>query len=1119
MAKKPTLSDITNVYTSAPTTNSNNSLIEQAFENTVSRDGSGPNQMEADLDLNHHNLLNVDVLKATDIEVGAYGSVSDIVGRVEAAASNAEESADRAHEDREAVAVDLSTVQDIAGSIESRVEDAMDTVAPPLIKELVEPAVEGAIEEQAPALVTAEINAQVPGIVTPAAEQAVGSALNTQIAPVAQQVSDDAGRAELARDAAEGYAAAVPAQVARIETKWRRREFVETGTFENGIGDWVANPSNRMTLSNEAGNLILTGTPGETAFTQLMEGTALKTISAQEYTATISGVADAAVEFRFQVYSGTGSGSVVYTGPWNTFEPNAPETFVERIPVGGLANINVRTQWRNYAGARIEIDLISGEDTTPEAAYLDLKRGVVDLSGMKEAVAGGAAANQSIAAGNSALIQAALTESYNTGRTVKIGKGSWPMTRVRLPDHGGFTIEMEPGAVLKPVAPETSGFFRQSGWYGNSLYMPNVRTYGLRIEPFLDGDGNPMAGNPLVARIKNSPDLHGWHFVYHADQAFVITPGNCQIHSPYIYTEDVDGGSGGARLNGGYDSVVIGLHGRSGDDGMMLLGGAPGIYRCGFRGARLSGARARLVWVSAHQGGAWGDVVDCFATDIVGTDGGESIIGINSTSDTRKVKNFRFSGQVDHSYVEKDGLTNITAARPGQGIAILGNTENVHLDITSRSPDRLQTVLVTQGQIADGPIQRPKNTTINLRGSLGDHVPGEFGAERPNYSDSYGHVVRVHGADGVRVNFEGFSAGGNRYGVTATQSTGVYVTGDLSLADADKPAIWAPDSVADVEVQKLYGFGFNGPQPDFYPDPVTPHNRGLRVSGLSVSAGVMSLLGQLTASTARFDDTIGGGDRHLGWAPVQGLAVEAMPTEGNYIAGTGVALRNPILSGSSVVSGYRRLTTGAAHVLGTDWAAEVSNLVMGGPVNTAAPEITGTAERGQVLTCSTGTWSSGTSITYAYQWRRVVGGGSTPISGATASTYTLTETDDGAMIGCVVTATDALMSATATASAVGPVLGAPKVATPAGISGDAVVGAVLTGTPAVYQGVEPFHVLHRWLRNGTLISGETSTSYTLVEADIGATIQYRTQCRNDLLETGAYVTSVSDPIGPVEPAP
>ena len=59
MAKAPVLSNVLNVSTSAPTINSNNNLIQQALENTLSRDGSTPNQMEADIDLNGHDLLNV----------------------------------------------------------------------------------------------------------------------------------------------------------------------------------------------------------------------------------------------------------------------------------------------------------------------------------------------------------------------------------------------------------------------------------------------------------------------------------------------------------------------------------------------------------------------------------------------------------------------------------------------------------------------------------------------------------------------------------------------------------------------------------------------------------------------------------------------------------------------------------------------------------------------------------------------------------------------------------------------------------------------------------------------------------------------------------------------------
>lgn len=42
MAKRPTLSDITNIETAAPIINANNDRIELAFDNTLSRDGSTP---------------------------------------------------------------------------------------------------------------------------------------------------------------------------------------------------------------------------------------------------------------------------------------------------------------------------------------------------------------------------------------------------------------------------------------------------------------------------------------------------------------------------------------------------------------------------------------------------------------------------------------------------------------------------------------------------------------------------------------------------------------------------------------------------------------------------------------------------------------------------------------------------------------------------------------------------------------------------------------------------------------------------------------------------------------------------------------------------------------------
>lgn len=51
--------------TAASTINSNTATIETAFDNTISRDGSGPNQMHANLDLNSNNIINLPAATAT----------------------------------------------------------------------------------------------------------------------------------------------------------------------------------------------------------------------------------------------------------------------------------------------------------------------------------------------------------------------------------------------------------------------------------------------------------------------------------------------------------------------------------------------------------------------------------------------------------------------------------------------------------------------------------------------------------------------------------------------------------------------------------------------------------------------------------------------------------------------------------------------------------------------------------------------------------------------------------------------------------------------------------------------------------------------------------------------
>jgi hypothetical protein len=56
---KLTLTDITSGHGSADLHNANNTLLEAALENTLSRDGTTPNTMSADLDMNGNNILNV----------------------------------------------------------------------------------------------------------------------------------------------------------------------------------------------------------------------------------------------------------------------------------------------------------------------------------------------------------------------------------------------------------------------------------------------------------------------------------------------------------------------------------------------------------------------------------------------------------------------------------------------------------------------------------------------------------------------------------------------------------------------------------------------------------------------------------------------------------------------------------------------------------------------------------------------------------------------------------------------------------------------------------------------------------------------------------------------------
>ena len=62
MAKKPTITTITSGHASITALNANYVALRDAFDNTVSRDGSSPNTMTADLDLNGNDITNVNTI-------------------------------------------------------------------------------------------------------------------------------------------------------------------------------------------------------------------------------------------------------------------------------------------------------------------------------------------------------------------------------------------------------------------------------------------------------------------------------------------------------------------------------------------------------------------------------------------------------------------------------------------------------------------------------------------------------------------------------------------------------------------------------------------------------------------------------------------------------------------------------------------------------------------------------------------------------------------------------------------------------------------------------------------------------------------------------------------------
>lgn len=89
MSKINPLTDVAVISTSANTINTNMDEIVAAFDNTLSRDGSTPNQMEADIDLNGNNLLNVNEIDAELLRINGTDITTNLTSAAALAAAAA----------------------------------------------------------------------------------------------------------------------------------------------------------------------------------------------------------------------------------------------------------------------------------------------------------------------------------------------------------------------------------------------------------------------------------------------------------------------------------------------------------------------------------------------------------------------------------------------------------------------------------------------------------------------------------------------------------------------------------------------------------------------------------------------------------------------------------------------------------------------------------------------------------------------------------------------------------------------------------------------------------------------------------------------------------------------
>jgi hypothetical protein len=187
----------------------------------------------------------------------------------------------------------------------------------------------------------------------------------------------------------------------------------------------------------------------------------------------------------------------------------------------------------------------------------------------------------------------------------------------------------------------------------------------------------------------------------------------------------------------------------------------------------------------------------------------------------------------------------------------------------------------------------------------------------------------------------------------------------------------------------------------------------------------------ISAGLTVTDDTTTASDRYLTFTSATSGTITGINTSSTklkYVPSTGVLDLSSSLGAINIPAGTtaQRPSTPANGMLRYNSSTGyLEGYINGGwqfyagtsaPVNSVAPVVSGGTTVGSTLTTTNGTWSN-SPTGYTYQWYRT----SSPISGATSSTYTLVTADNTNTIYCAVTATNPAGSVTQNSNTVGPV--------------------------------------------------------------------------------------------------